>query len=262
MTKLLLFVSLSFLIYSCNNQGAQHVSADSPKNTDLIQMNLKGSVQSMTESSYTADSLGKTDKVDSITTEFFFDDGGYLQKQTSKDQTGAITEELNFTRNEKGTLTEFTNVKKGKLWSRLVTDIAEDGLTYTGGRTFDSTGKQDSYYGDLKTNEYGIVYAGKQYKLDSTIKNEWEMKFDKANFVGGISKDSTGKESYNGSVNLNDKRDAASETSTTRDKDSTKTESFTYTYDKYDDKGNWLQRTAVKDGKTSKILKREFIYFK
>lgn len=262
MTRFFLVALLSFLINACGNPGAQQSSEAARTNADLNQMNLKGKVQSMTETSYTADSTGKTDKADSVSSEYSFDEHGYLQKQTSHDQSGNVTEETTFSRNEKGAMMELSTTKKGKVSSRLVTTIADDGLTYTGGKTFDSSGKQDSYYTDLKTNEYGIVYAGVQHKMDSTIKNEWDMKFDKANFLGGVSKDSTGQESYRGSVVLNDKGDPASETSTTREKDSTKTENFTYTYDKFDDKGNWLQRTAVKDGKTAKVIKREFVYNK
>jgi hypothetical protein len=262
MLKIILFISLATLIYSCGNPGMQNVSASPPNNTDLIQMNLKGRVQTMNQSGYTADSIGNTEKPDSISTEYSFDEHGYVDKQTSKDQAGATIEEVTFSRNDKGALTELSNRKKGKLASRLVTEISEDGLMYTGGKTFDSTGKQDSYYTDLKTNEFGIVYAGKQHKMDSTIKNEWDMKFDKTNFVGGVSKDSAGNESYRGSVVLNDKGDPASEVSTTREKDSTKTENLTYTYDGFDDKGNWTQRIAMKDGKKSKVLKRTFVYFK
>jgi len=264
MKRYLFYFSLALFIYSCGNQATQNnaESDASLNNTDLLQMNIKGKVQTMTESSYTADSTGNTDKVDSVSSEYSFDEKGYLQKQSSKDLSGVVTDENNYSRNDKGSLTELSTTKKGKLTFRLVTDIGQDGLTYTGGKTFDSTGKQDSYYKDLKTNEYGIVYAGKQYKMDSSIKNEWDMKFDKANFIGGSSKDSTGKTSYTGSVVLNEKGDPAEETSTTWDKDSTKTEKFTYTYDKTDEKGNWIQRTVVKDNKPSKVLKRVFVYYK
>ena len=262
MNRIISIICCTFLISSCGNQGAQQSSETARNNADLKQMNLKGKVQSMKEMSYTADSTGKTDKADSVNIEYSFDENGYLQKQTSRDQSGNVTEETTFSRNDKGSMMELSTTKKGKVSSRLVTTIADDGLTYTGGKTFDSTGKQDSYYTDLKTNEYGIVYAGVQHKMDSTVKNEWDMKFDNATFLSGVSKDSTGKESYRGSVVLNDKGDPASETSTTREKDSAKTENFTYTYDNFDEKGNWRQRTAVKDGKTAKVVKREFVYYK
>ena len=69
--------------------------------------------------------------------------------------------------------------------------------------------------------------------------------------------------SYTGSVKVNDKGDPIDEMSTTRQKDSTKTERMTYKYDSYDDSGNWTQRTTYNEkGKSSKIVKRTFIYFK
>ena len=264
MRSIFLIITLATLIYSCGNQVAQNSpeSDTAPGNTDLLQMNLKGKVMTMTESTYTADSTGNTSKMDSVISEYSFDEKGYLQKQLQKDSAGKVKEQLDFSRNDKGGLTKYTNTKNGMVIFTLETELADDGVTYVGGKTLDSTGKQDSYYKDLKTNEYGIVYAGKQYKMDSSIKNEWDMKYDKANFIGGTSKDSSGKTSYSGNIMLNDKGDPAEETSTTLDKDSTKTEKFIYSYGKYDEQGNWIERTAMKDNKPAKVMKRLIVYYK
>ena len=81
--------------------------------------------------------------------------------------------------------------------------------------------------------------------------------------VTGTVTDSTGKTSYTGSVKLNDKGDPIEETTTTPEKDSTKTEVVTYKYDATDDKGNWTQRTTYNDkGKATKVIKRTITYFK
>jgi hypothetical protein len=57
--------------------------------------------------------------------------------------------------------------------------------------------------------------------------------------------------------------DPIEEISTTREKDSTKTEKTTYQYEGYDDKGNWLQSTASNEkGKPTKTVKRSSTYYK
>ncbi|MEJ7611870.1 MAG: hypothetical protein WKF88_11900 [Ferruginibacter sp.] len=88
------------------------------------------------------------------------------------------------------------------------------------------------------------------------------MKYDGANFIGGTSTDSTGKTNYTGTVNLNDKGDAAEETMTTLEKTVSKTENLKYTYE-YDENGNRISRTATDDkGKVTKKVKRSITYFK
>jgi hypothetical protein len=237
-------------------------SAESARNTDLLQMNLKGSVQSFTETSYAVDSSGKMGKVDSIFTENDFDKKGYLTDVDQKDQAGKVHTKQNFTRFDNGAVKEFNTIKDGRQNSRLVTELDKDGK-YIGGKTYDSTGRQDSYYKDLATNEYGIVYAGKQYTMANKLKGTFDMKYEKANFVGGTATDSTGKTSYQGSIKLNDKGDPIEETSTTLQKDSTRTEKMTYKYDTYDDAGNWTQRTTYNEkGKPGKVVKRTYSYYK
>jgi hypothetical protein len=261
MRKVVLLLPFLAFIFACENKATQK-NAESLQNTDLIQLNLKGEVKNLTEMTYTADSTGNMDKMDSLVNVYDFDDKGYLTRFHTKDQGGAVKTEQTFIRNDKGALNEFITKKDGKQTYRLVTEIDKDGK-YSGGVTYDSTGKQDSYFKDLATNEYGIVYAGKQYDMNNKIKSTWDMKYDKANFLGGTSTDSTGKPSYTGTVVLNEKGDPAEETSATRDKDTTKTEKMVYKYDTYDDKGNWVQRTTYNEKeKPSKIIKRTFIYYK
>jgi len=46
-------------------------------------------------------------------------------------------------------------------------------------------------------------------------------------------------------------------------KDSAKYDTTMYRYDKYDEQGNWIQRTALNaSGKPTKIVKREITYYK
>jgi hypothetical protein len=85
--------------------------------------------------------------------------------------------------------------------------------------------------------------------------------------VGDVSKDSVGKITYTSKLVLNDKKDAAKvdETIITTDpktkKESTKNTITTYTYDGWDDHGNWTQQTTFNEkGKPTKIVKRIITY--
>ena len=256
MKKLFVFcIVISF--FACNSNDKKTEAA---KNTDLIQQNLKGKVQKVEETTVNIDSTGKM-KPDSSTSVNEFDEKGYQTKYSTKDSSGTLTSEQNISHNDDGTFKEMTTTAKGKQTFKLVTEV-KDGK-YTGGKSYDSTGKQDSYYTDLKTNDYGIVYAGKQHFMNDKIKSTFDMKYDGPNFIGGTATDSTGKTTYTGSVKLNDKGNAAEETSTTLDKGVTKTEVVTYKYDSYDDKGNWTQRTTDNDkGKPTKVVKRTYTYYK
>ena len=253
-----LSLGLGLGLLACNN-GADKKAADSPKNTDWIQQNLKGRVQEIDETSTSIDSTGKS-KTDSTVTVSIFDEKGYQTQSFTKDSAGKhITDDM-LSHNPDGTFAEVSHMKGGKQISKLTTEV-KDGK-YVGGKNYDSTGKQDSYYTDLKTNDYGIVYAGTQHFMSGKVKSTFDMKYDGASFTGGKATDSTGKTTYTGSVKLNDKKDAAEETSTTDEKGVSKTEVVTYKYE-LDDKGNWTQRTTSNDkGKATKIVKRTITYFK
>ena len=255
MKKLVVFCLAASLI-ACNTKDKKTETA---KNSDLIQQNLKGNVKQLDELTVNIDSTGKM-KPDSSTTITEFDKKGYQSKNSTKDSSGKITSEQTISHNSDGTFKEMLTTKNGKQTFKLTTDV-KDG-NYTGGKSYDSTGKQDSYYTDLKTNEYGIVYAGKQHFMNDKIKSTFEMKYDGPNFIGGTATDSTGKTTYTGSIKLDDKGNAAEETATTLEKGATKTEVFTYKYDSFDKTGNWTQRTTYNDkGKPTKIVKRSLVYF-
>ena len=100
--------------------------------------------------------------------------------------------------------------------------------------------------------------------MDNTLKGSFVNSYDNnGHFTGGSGKDSTGKENFHSTVKLNDKGDAVETTTTTTTKDSSKTETVTYKYDSYDEKGNWTQRTTYNDkGKPTKIVKHTITYYK
>jgi len=76
-------------------------------------------------------------------------------------------------------------------------------------------------------------------------------------------KDSVGKMVYSYKAELNDKGEVAKSTSVEVGKDSTTTKVNTFTYDSFDEQGNWTQRTTYDEkGKATKVVKRAFTYFK
>jgi hypothetical protein len=154
------------------------------------------------------------------------------------------------------------NVKKSSL------TIECDSLgKYSFAKSYDSTGKMDSYYDDLITNKFGEIVGGKQHHLDSTLKMSFLSDFDSIYYIGNITKDSVGKITYSGKQTLNDKKDIIKmdETTVTLDaktkKDSTKNTITTYTYAGSDSNGNWTQQTTFNDkGKPTKMAKRVINY--
>jgi hypothetical protein len=258
-----LLLIVATLILSCNDAPKTTASSDStaPKNTDLVQQHLNGRVKSVTETSYQVDSTGKTGKMDSIITVNELDEKGYTSKYYQKDSSGKILMEQTISHYDNGLLKEVTALKNGKPDFKLTTDI--EGDHFTGGKTYDSTGKQDSYYKDVKVNEYGMVYAGKRYTMNDKFKESWDQKVEGSNNLGGTYIDSTGKPAMENTIKVNDKGWAVEEMTMTREKDSTKTEKKTYQYKSLDEKGNWTEQTTYNDkGNPVKVTRRTYTYYK
>ncbi len=255
-TKLLLLAIIAFT--SCKNNNQQQA-----KNTDLIQQNLKGQVKETIDTPYKVDSSGNMGAQDSCcveTTEF--NDSGYINRFYTKDNKGKTKMDQSFTHYPSGAFKEATTMNDGKLSNRLVTTLDNNG-NYNGGDTYDSMNKKDGYYTDLKQNDYGEVTTGKYHKMDSTLKYQFESNYDnKAQYVGGHT-DSAGKTIYSNVTTLDSSENPVKAITMTMAKDSAKHDTTLYRYDKYDDLGNWIQRTSLNaSGKPTKVTKRGITYYK
>lgn len=260
MKQIILFIAGAVFFVSCNNASKSDAGAAAPMNTDLLQQNLKGKVKTVTQTSATIDSTGK-EKSDSLTTVDSYDEKGYNTMSQTKNDSGKITTETMAKHDSAGHVLEWVTNKDGKLASKVETELDAAG-NYVGGKSYDSTGKQDGYYKELKQNEYGIVYAGKQYGMNGKIKADFNMKYDKTHFLGGKSTDSTGKVTYEGTAKVNDKGDMSEEDLSYMEKDILKKEKNTYKYDAFDEKGNWTKRTKINDkGKPVQVVTRTFTYY-
>src|SRR5258705_7125215 len=109
MKKFFLVLFAGILFIGCNNEK----KAETAKNTDLIQQNLKDKVQRFEEASYTVDSTGKS-KMDSAINVTDFDEKGYQTKYTTKDPSGKITMQQTITHYDNGAAKEIVNMKDGK----------------------------------------------------------------------------------------------------------------------------------------------------
>ena len=255
---LLLFTIAVFT--ACDNNTQKETKLKITMNSDLLAQNLKGKVKSITESTTNIDSTG-VEKQDSLTAYTSFDEKGYQTEYVKKDSSGKVVSEQFVKRNDSGMATEFGTKKDGKIVSRVVTEISEDGK-YIGGKSYNSTGKQDGYYKDLMQNEYEIVYSGKLYDMNDKLKESFDMKYDKTHYLGGKTTDSSGKTNYEGTAKVNDKGDMSEEDYTYMEDGKSKAEKKTYKYDNYDNKGNWTQRTTYDDkNKPTQVTKRSLMYF-
>ncbi len=260
MKKLFLAIATTAFLFACNSGEKEAVVA---KNSDWYSQNLKGMVQTMEQSSYTPDSTGKIGEMDSCCIDLDeFDEKGYMLKSVSKDSKGTITWENTMEHYEKGQDKSFTTMKDGKLRSTFNIAIDENGK-YTSAQSLDSAGKVRFYYTDLTEDEDGNVTSGKGYNPDSTFSSSFASEYKNGESVSNTSTDSTGKVTFSSKSELNDKGYVAKRTSTRVGKDSTTITVVTYTYDSFDETGNWTQRTTYDDkGKATKVDKRTYTYFK
>ncbi len=258
MKKLLLPVLLLALL-SCNNQSGEKKDMYS----DLVAENLKGNVMSVEETSYTPDSTGKTGEMDSCCVSLTeYDENGNVVKWTSKDSKGTVKEYANIFRNEKGLWTGQENFKDGKSNGSFKTQMDDKG-NYTGGQSFDTSGKLEYYYTGLSQNEQAQILSWKQWDKDSVFRAEGIATYDKYLQTAFTMKDSVGKVKNSSVRKFNDKSELVESTDTEVKKDTTEVKVTKYTYDAYDPTGNWTQRTTLNEkGKATKVVKRTYAYRK
>jgi len=254
--KLVLFTCLICIFFEdCHTDSSSYT-----KSTDLIQQNLRGRVERLELTSYTVDSLGDQ-HLDSAINMVEFDRKGYATLYVNKTASGKLTMNETVSRYENEAVREFSNVIGGKLVSKLVLDIDKNGK-YCAVRTYDSSGRQDSYYTDLAENKFGIVYTAKQHFMNGKIESAFDLKYDKANNIESKYTDSAGKITYSASSKLNESGDPIEQASTTMENNSPRTDTITYKYVRYDSNDNWIERTTSNSkGKPTKIEKRSLTYY-
>src|SRR6476620_6068723 len=122
--KKIFFLFSSAVLFACNNEEKK---ADDPKNTDLIQQNLKGKIQTLEETAYAVDSTGKMGAKDSLANTSDFDEKGYQSKQTTKNSAGVVTDVTTISHYDNGATKEVSGTSKGKQTFRFAIEIDSSG---------------------------------------------------------------------------------------------------------------------------------------
>ncbi|CAN5471685.1 hypothetical protein BH10BAC3_BH10BAC3_02980 [soil metagenome] len=231
-------------------------------NNDLLMDNLKGAVTMVESTPYTPDSTGKISAMDSCCISVSEYDGkGYIVKTAQKDKAGKTNTGEELTHFDNGKMKEVIETKDGKQSGKLTIELDSAGK-YIAASHFDSSGKRDLKYDGLTEDMYGNILTGKQYNDSGMLKSTWKNDFTNNMYAGGESTDSTGKVVWKSNGTRNDKGDRITWNTTEVKKDSTISKSYTYTYESYDEQGNWIQQTQLEKGKATKVTKRAITYAK
>ena len=265
MNKLLLFIASSLILFSCNN-APKEVEDDVvmiAENSDWTLDHLKGMVQLIEQSTYTADSTGQIGEMDSCCTEFTtFNEDGFAIKFEYKDRNGLVTEEISMELMDNGKFKSAIRMENGKLsWNRAVTYDADGKILFA--VDTDSSDLVSRYYNGIVENEQGQILEGKIYKADSVLFGVWTRKYIDGLETGRGWTDSLGVETLKATGEVNKDGLLSKMTTVKIVEDSTTTSIETYVYDSFDETGNWTQRSTLgEDGKTTKVEKRVYSYFK
>jgi hypothetical protein len=256
-----------FIIASCNTNTTPSATAVYPN--DLVSDNNKGPVTEITTDTYLIDSTGKPGAIDEKFT-VKYDSAGFVTSVITTNSKDSVKATDTYTHNASGLLTEQVITDgNNKKKSSLVIEYDSTGKP-TIAKSYDSTGKIDVYYTNIGLSKYGKFTGGTGYHPDSTLKLSFTNEFDSIHYIGGSSKDSTGKVTYSSSIQLdsNGNPQKMEETSVTMDsttkKDVTKKTITTYTYGALDSHGNWTEQTEhiISDDKTKvpHLYKRVITY--
>ena len=259
--------ALIMVMASCNSKPATSAVIAYPN--DLVSDNIKGPVTEIETDSYVLDSTGKPGAIDEKYL-VKYDSSGFVASVTTTNGKDSVKTIATFTHNARGLFTEQKLTDgNNKNQSSLIIEYDSTNNPIIA-KSYDSTGKMDMYYTDIIFNKYGKVLSATGYHPDSTLKMSFVNDYDSIHYIGGSSKDSTGKITYSSTVQLDSslnpyKVDASTVTkdSATK-KDVTKKSTTINTYGAMDSHGNWTEQTEQITGDdTSKkphLYKRVITY--
>ncbi len=256
--KIVKLTAAVVILASCNQ--ATETSNTLKWVPDTKAENLKGNVEQIVTETYFIDSAtSQKGKLESKTVETYNNDGYVLtySKFTAADSSTLLTTYEAIDAN--GHYAGYTSTKNSKPFSTMKFDIDSAGRLVAATST-DSTGKTDSYYTSIKVNDFGQAVSGKQLNADSSLKLIFAGTYDSIYITKAENKDSAGKTISLTTVQYDDKRNITKMDAATTVKDSTTNTSTTYVFDKFDDKGNWVQQTTNENGKPKEIAIRTIMY--
>jgi hypothetical protein len=272
MKKLGLLIAIPFLVYSCNNAEKENTEkSETEETTETVEMvrsdlqneHMFGEVSSYEQTPYTPDEEGNIGAMDSCCIEMEeYDENGFAVKYMEKNSAGEVTETVMMQRDDMGRFTWYTVTENGIVVFKRVIKRDEDG-TLLEAIDSDSTGQITSVHKVAEVNENGQALSGKSFQEDGTYNGTWSFGYVDGLRVSNAWTDSTGVQRMQRVGEVNDKGWLAKVVDVrVGDEGDTTTVVETYTYDSFDDMGNWTQRTMYKDDVPTEVLKRTYTYFK
>lgn len=223
---------------------------------------LKGEVKTITETPYKTDADGALGEMDSCCIEVReYDNNGYHVKTTEKNSTGEVTAVNVIEHTETGKFVSSTWTQNGKqVWQRKVTR-GDDGKV-TSAYDTDSTMQVTNYYESEVMNEFDQPVKGKSFLPDSSFEGTWSWKYTDGLRTGRGWIDKNGVQLVDRTGEVNEMGWLSKVVDTrTDDEGVTTTTVETYTYDSFDEMGNWTQCTLSENGTPVKIMKRTYTYY-
>ena len=258
MKKLLLPLIIAFIFFNCTEKKQAVI------HNDLLFDNLKGPVEKAEELPFTLDSAGKTGALDSCCISVLeYDDKGYRTKQVYKDAGGREKSGQIYTgRFSNGHVKEIRFIVDGVVVNILSGTLTEDGR-YSKSHIHDTSGKLISFYDSVELNDDGKIIVMKGFSVDSVLQRTIINNYEKQIWVGGMVKDSSGKEILSTKIKLNEKLNPAEITQVAFMNGKTTTTITRHIYTGYDEHDNWVHCTETdENGKPKRILKRRITYRK
>ncbi len=268
MKRLPILLALPLLAYSCSNGEPKAEETTEVEETvemirsDWANEHLMGEVKSFEQTPYTPAEDGSIGEMDSccIVIEEY-DENGFMTTDSEKNMAGEITEIGVMERTETGLFSSYVRTENGKEVFKRVVYRDDEGKSIKAVDT-DSTGNISRVHTADKMNEYDQPVKGKSFLEDSTYVGTWSWDYIDGQRVGQAWVDSAGVQWIKRVGEVNDKGWLSKATDTRmNDAGEEVTIVETYTYDSFDDMGNWTQRTEHHDGEPFKVLKRSYTYY-
>ncbi|MGB4846242.1 MAG: hypothetical protein WBP16_17365 [Ferruginibacter sp.] len=226
--------------------------------TDLEQANIKGHVTKLITETYEIDSTGQIIKAESETIEYF-DELGYTTTDTTRNfaDKNEIVNSLKF--NNNGSLSSLSTFENGRKQSEMLLKYDNDKCISM--NIYDANDKLESYYKNIFQTKYGLLLSLDSYDANGKFLMSYANEYDSIYQIKAIAKDSSGMLKSEINIHLTDKKYEENVVEVTYFKDSIDRKSLFYQYKKWDEAGNWTERTVLDDkGNIIKTVKRIFSY--
>lgn len=271
MKKLAYLLALPLFMYSCGSAEQKPAeSTETADTTETVEMirsdwendHLHGKVKSIEETPYTADKDGNIGEMDSCCVSMeMYNEHGFMTKETEKNSAGETTETGVIDRDEMGRFMGYTATADGRVVFKRVVERDTEGNAISAVDT-DTTGQVTRKHTVDDANEHFQALSGKSYLADGTYLGTWSYDYVDGMRVSSGWVDSTDVQRMKRTGELNDLGWISKSVEVKVGEDgNTTTTTTTYTYDSFDDAGNWTQKTKYENDEPVAVMKRSYTYY-